>query len=269
MPVHFAGRPCDMDRIHAIADRHNLTVIEDCAHAVEAEWHGDRVGTTSEFGCFSFYVTKNVTTGEGGMVIARSEEAIARIKVLSLHGMSKDAWHRFSDKGYKHYQVVDAGFKYNMMDLQAAIGIHQLARVEAAWKIRQRIWEQYQAAFHDLPAGRPAQPAPDTRHGYHLYTLSIDPDACGVSRDAFLERMQEAQIGVGVHYRCLAAHPHYMEHFGWQPEDYPVASAFGDTTVSLPLSAGLTAAEVDYIIDTTRRLRSATDRATDRRLIGA
>jgi len=252
IPVHFAGRPCDMDRLCAIADKHDLIIIEDCAHAIETEWRGRPVGTFADFGCFSFYVTKNVATGEGGMVIARSAEAIERIKILSLHGMSKDAWHRFGDKGYKHYQVVDAGFKYNMMDLQAAIGIHQLSRVEQAWEKRREIWAEYQRAFTDVPVGTPSDPEPDTRHGHHLYTLTIDADSCGISRDEFLVHMQESGIGVGVHYQCLAAQPYYTERFGWRSDDFPVASAFGDTTVSLPLSARLSEAEVSYIIDTTR-----------------
>ena len=251
VPVHFAGRPCDMDAINAVAKKHDLLVVEDCAHAIETEWRGKPVGTQSDFGCFSFYVTKNVTTGEGGMVIARSPAAIERIKVLSLHGMTKDAWHRFGDKGFKHYQVVEAGFKYNMMDLQAAIGIHQLSRVEEAWQRRRQIWNRYQEAFGDAPFGRPAEPDPDTRHGYHLYTLTVEAASCGISRDDFMQRMQEARIGVGVHYRCLAAQPYYQERYGWQPEDFPVATAFGDTTVSLPLSAKLRDDEVEYIIDTT------------------
>jgi dTDP-4-amino-4,6-dideoxygalactose transaminase len=252
IPVHFAGRPCNMDRICAIADKHDLIIIEDCAHAIETEGRCKPVGTFADFGCFSFYVTKNVTTGEGGMVVAQSAEAIERIKVLSLHGLTKDAWHRFGDKGYKHYQVVDAGFKYNMMDLQAAIGIHQLRRVEQAWVRRREIWTRYQQAFDALPVGTPSDPAPDTRHGHHLYTLTIDTDACGMTRDDFLVHMQASGIGVGVHYQCLAVQPYYTDRYAWRAGDFPVANAFGDTTVSLPLSARVTDAEVNYIIDTTR-----------------
>jgi dTDP-4-amino-4,6-dideoxygalactose transaminase len=159
VPVHFAGRPCDMDAVSEIADRHNLSVIEDCAHAIETEWRGRKAGTIGDFGCFSFYVTKNIVTGEGGMVLARNAEDIERIKILGLHGMSKDAWKRFSDHGYKHYQVVDCGFKYNMMDLQAAIGIHQLQRIEAYWLRRQEIWNRYNNAFSDLPLARRISPA--------------------------------------------------------------------------------------------------------------
>ena len=157
LPVHFAGRPCAMDRIMAIAEKHDLVVIEDCAHSIETEYHGRKAGTFGDFGCFSFYVIKNVVTGEGDMILGRDEALVARAKMLALHGMSKDAWHRFGDAGYKHYQVVECGFKYNMMDLQAAIGIHQLARVEANWQRRNAIWSRYQAAFAELPIGLPAE----------------------------------------------------------------------------------------------------------------
>jgi len=254
VPVHFAGRPCAMDELLAIARKHDLIVIEDCAHAIESEWRGQKTGTFGDFGCFSFYVTKNVATGEGGMVIAKSREALERIKVLSLHGMTKDAWSRFSDEGYKHYRVIEAGFKYNMMDLQAAIGIHQLERVEAAWVRRREIWDRYQVAFQDLPIGTPAEPDNDTRHAYHLYTLAINKQACGVTRDEMLSLMQKANIGVGVHYLSLAEHPFYQEQFGWQSEDYPVAAKYGSETVSLPISPKVTDSEVDYIIETVIRL---------------
>jgi dTDP-4-amino-4,6-dideoxygalactose transaminase len=254
VPVHFAGRPCDMDAIMRIASKHDLLVIEDCAHAIETQWRGQHAGTFGDFGCFSFYVTKNVVTGEGGMVLARSAEMIDRIKVLSLRGMTKDAWRRFGDDGYKHYEVVEAGFKYNMMDLQAALGIHQLRRVESNWQRRREIWQAYQQAFADLPAGLPAEPDKDTRHACHLYTLMIDERDCGMTRDQFLEKMSAAGIGLGVHYRSLTQQPYYQETFGWRPDDYPVSSKFGDQTVSLPLGPGLTAENVERIIATVRAL---------------
>lgn len=239
LPVHFAGRPCEMDAICAIAERHGLCLIEDCAHAIETEYHGRKAGTFGDFGCFSFYVTKNVATGEGGMILGRSTEHIARAKVLALHGMTKDAWHRFGDKGYRHYQVVECGFKYNMMDIQAALGIHQLARVEKNWVRRREIWATYQKSFENLPIELPAEPAPNTRHAHHLYTVMIDPERCGIDRDTFLDRMNEQQVGTGVHYLSIAEHPFYRERFDWQPEQWPAAMAIGRKTVSLPLSAGL------------------------------
>ena len=140
-----------MDALCEIVRRHDLKLIEDCAHAIETEYKDRKAGTFGEFGCFSFYVTKNVATGEGGMILARREEDAVRIKTLALHGMTKDAWRRFRDTGYKHYYVVEAGFKFNMMDLQAAIGIHQLQRVEANWQRRRQIWEEYNEAFSELP----------------------------------------------------------------------------------------------------------------------
>lgn len=248
VPVHFAGRPCEMDELMDLAKRRKLVVIEDCAHAIETEYKGRKAGTFGDFGCFSFYATKNMTTGEGGMVLTQNEAQAARIKMLALHGMSKDAWKRFSDEGYKHYSVVELGFKYNMMDLQAAIGIHQLPRVERWLERRAEIWRRYDAAFADLPVETPAPPAPATRHGLHLYTILIDEQRARVSRDEFLTAMTAHGIGVGVHYLAVPEHPYYQQRFGWKPEHWPVATEIGRQTVSLPLSAGLTDQDVDDVI---------------------
>lgn len=252
LPVHFAGRPCDMDVLCQIADNHKLKIIEDCAHAIETEYKGSKAGTFGDFGCFSFYVTKNIVTGEGGMVITKSEVDAASIKMLGLHGMSKDAWKRFGDEGYKHYQVVECGYKYNMMDLQAAIGIHQLQRVKAYWHRRQQIWQRYNEAFSDLPIILPAPVEPDTIHAYHLYTILIDEQCCGISRDRFLDAMTGQNIGIGVHYLSIPEHPYYQQTFGWQPEDYPHAMRIGRQTVSLPLSAKLMDEDVGDVIDAVR-----------------
>lgn len=252
--VHLAGRPCDMDALVAIARRHRLILIEDCAHAIETEYHGQKAGTFGDFGCFSFYVTKNVITGEGGMILARSEAQVDRAKILALHGLSRDAWRRFSDDGYKHYYVTECGFKYNMMDIQAAIGIHQLARVETNWSRRQAIWNAYQEAFADLPVTRPPDPEKDTRHAYHLYTLLIDEKNTGIGRDRFLEQMTARQIGVGVHYLSIPEHPYYQSTFGWRPVDYPQAMRIGRQTVSLPLSPKLSQTDVQRV---TRAVRSS------------
>jgi dTDP-4-amino-4,6-dideoxygalactose transaminase len=253
LPVHFAGRPCDMDSICGIAKRHELKLIEDCAHAIETEYKGGNVGTFGDFGCFSFYVTKNIITGEGGMVLTLSEEDTARIKVLALHGMSKDAWKRFGDEGYKHYYVVECGFKYNMMDIQAAIGIHQLRRVETYWRRRQEIWNIYNQTFADLPIGLPAEPEPGTRHAYHLYTVLVDESKTGIRRDAFLDAMTAQNIGVGVHYQSIPEHPYYQKIFGWKPEEYPNAMRIGRQTVSLPISAKLTNEDVEDVVIAVRK----------------
>ena len=248
LPVHFAGRCCDMDAIMDIAQRYGLKVIEDCAHAIESEHNNTKAGTFGDFGCFSFYVTKNVVTGEGGMVLAKKEEDIARVKILALHGMTKDAWRRFGDEGYKHYHVVACGFKYNMMDIQAGIGIHQLKRIERNWRRRHEIWLRYQQAFAELPVVRPAQPEQDTRHSYHLYTLLIDRESTGIDRDTFLDALTKRKIGVGVHYLSIPEHPFYQETFGWKPADFPQAMRVGRQTISLPISPKLSDQDVEDVV---------------------
>jgi dTDP-4-amino-4,6-dideoxygalactose transaminase len=248
IPVHFAGRPCEMNIFCDLAKESNLTIIEDCAHAIETEYKGRKVGTFGDFGSFSFYVTKNIMTGEGGMILTNSEEYAARLKVFALHGMSKDAWKRFGDEGYKHYQVVECGFKYNMMDLQGAIGIHQLRRIEPYWLRRQAIWKRYNEAFAELPIDLPAPSEPDTRHAYHLYTILIDETRTGISRDSFLNAMTAENIGVGVHYLSIPEHPYYQKTFGWRAEDYPNAMRIGRQTVSLPISAKLTDIDIEDVI---------------------
>jgi dTDP-4-amino-4,6-dideoxygalactose transaminase len=248
IPVHFAGRACDMDAIVAIAKKHNLRIVEDCAHAIETTWKGKPAGLFGDFGCFSFYVTKNVTTGEGGMVLARDEKLAARIKVLGLHGMSKDAWKRFGDEGYKHYAVVAAGFKYNLTDLASAIGSAQLKRVEPYWQRRAVIWNRFNQAFADLPVILPAPPEPGSKHAYHLYTPLIDQSRAKVTRDQFLDRMTFHNIGVGVHYQSLPEHPYYQQTLGWRPEQFPHAMKIGRETVSIPLSAKLSDADVEDVI---------------------
>jgi len=248
VPVHFAGRPCDMDSIMDIAKRHDLKIIEDCAHAIESEYKSQKIGTLGDFGCFSFYVTKNIVTGEGGMVLAREQKDIDRIKIISLHGMTKDAWKRFSDSGHKHYKVIECGYKYNMMDLQAAIGIHQLKKINLYWDIRQKIWQRYQQELSNLNVSLPADPDPNSRHAYHLYSILIDEKVCGVSRDSFLDKMIAQNIGIGVHYLCIADHPFYQSKYGWNPDDYPNATRIGQQTVSLPLSAKLTNEDVADVV---------------------
>ncbi len=206
--------------------------------------------------CFSFYVTKNMTTGEGGMILTMDEKHADRLKILALHGMSKDAWRRFSDEGYKHYYVVDCGYKYNMMDIQAAIGIHQLRRIEMNWKRRQEIWAIYQRELSGLPLTLPAEPDQGTRHAYHLYTVLVDSERARLTRDQFISDMTAENIGVGVHYQSIPVHPYYQERFGWRPEDYPHSLRIGHQTVSLPLSAKLTDRDVSDVVDAVRKVLS-------------
>jgi len=252
IPVHFAGRPCEMDKITDIAATNKLKLIEDCAHAIESEYHGKKTGTIGDLGCFSFYVTKNIVTGEGGIIVTDNEGYADQIKILALHGMSKDAWKRFSDKGYKHYQVVYAGFKYNMMDIQAAIGLHQLPRLEKYWNRRKQIWEKYNQAFQNLPVIIPAPVEKGTRHAYHLYTLLLDLDRIEITRDQFLDKMHQRNIGTGVHYIALHLHPFYQKAYGYRSGDFPNAEWISERTVSIPLSPKLTDADVEDVIDAVR-----------------
>jgi dTDP-4-amino-4,6-dideoxygalactose transaminase len=257
LPVHFAGRPCDMSALVAIAKRRGLLLIEDCAHAIETTYRGKHAGTFGTFGCFSFYVTKNMTTGEGGMVLTPDEKLADRIKILALHGMSKDAWRRFSDEGYKHYYVVDCGYKYNMMDIQAALGIHQLKRIQKNWERRRQVWSAYQQELGDLPVTLPPPPEEGTRHAHHLYTLLVDPGRSRITRDQFMTAMTTENIGVGVHYQSIPIHPYYQQRFGWRPEDYPNSFRVGQQTVSLPLSAKLTDRDVSDVVRAVRKILKA------------
>jgi dTDP-4-amino-4,6-dideoxygalactose transaminase len=249
LPVHFAGRPCEMDALCEIVKKHELILIEDCAHAIETEYEGQKAGLFGDYGCFSFYVTKNITTAEGGMVLTRAKQNAERIRTLALHGMSQDAWQRFSDEGYNHYRVVEAGFKYNMTDLQAAIGIHQLRKVREFWERRQLLWSYYNDALADLPISLPADPAPNTVHGYHLYTILIDVAQTGISRDAFLSAMHAQHIGTGVHYLSIPEHPYYQEQFDWRPEAFPISLRIGRQTASLPLSPKVSEADAEDVVE--------------------
>jgi len=244
LPVHLAGRPCDMDRIVAIAKKYGLYLVEDAAHAIESIYKGRKIGTVGDIASFSFYVTKNVVTGEGGMVTTDNEEWAEKIKVYALHGMSKGAWKRFSDAGYKHYEVVYPGYKYNMMDIQAALGIHQLRRVEGNLKIREALWAEYDKLLCDLPLKTPAPPEPDTKHARHLYTVMVDIEKKHLSRDDVMERLHEKKIGTGIHYIALHLHPYYQQTYGYKRGDFPAAEYTSDRTLSLPLSPKLSMEDV-------------------------
>jgi dTDP-4-amino-4,6-dideoxygalactose transaminase len=248
IPIHFAGRACDMDTINAIAEAHNLAVIEDAAHAAGTIYHGQHAGTIGDIGAFSFYATKNVVTGDGGMVTTSNAELAERIRVLSLHGLSKDAWKRYSSSGFQHYDVIYPGFKYNMTDMEAALGIHQLERLEANIARREEIWARYDEAFQDLPLEVPAPAEPDTRHARHLYTLLVDIDAVDITRDEVLNALQAENIGTGVHYRALHLQPYYRDLLDHQPEDFPNTLHVSERTLSIPLSTLLTDEDVEDVI---------------------
>ena len=248
LPVHLYGRPCDVDALGALARRHDLVVIEDAAHAIESSCHGRKIGAVSPLTCFSFYATKNLATGEGGMITTDRKDLADRLKVLALHGLSKDAWRRFSDQGYLQYQMVELGFKYNMMDTQAGLGLHQLPVLAERLRRREEIWRQYDEAFAGLPITTPPAAEPDTVHARHLYTILVDREASGVHRDTFMQRLHERGIGTGIHYMGVHLHEFYRERFGYTPEQFPAATWVSERTVSLPLSPHLGEEEVDRVI---------------------
>ena len=250
VPVHYAGRPADMQAFEAIARPRDITLIEDAAHAVESvDECGRKVGSIGEFTCFSFYATKNLTTGEGGMVTTANAAAAERIRMASLHGLDRDAWSRSVPGARSDYQVRIAGFKYNMMDLQAAIGLHQLARLGAMHARRAAIASRYDAAFAALPVERPA-PAPAPRvHGYHLFPILIDAHVAGISRDELQDRLRTRGIATSVHFPALHLQPFYRERYGFRVGMFPVAERVAAQTLSLPLSPALLDREIDRVIE--------------------
>ena len=254
VPVHFGGRPAEVPSIRSVADKHGLTVIEDAAHAVEAVSSGGKVGTTADFTCFSFYATKNLTTGEGGMLTTASARHADYVRVAGLHGMSRDAWARYVPGAAGNYDVVMPGFKYNMMDLQAAIGLPQLRKVGDHLRRREVIWAQYEAAFADLPVTLPAPAAAGTVHARHLFTILVDEAICGLSRDAFRAALRQRGVSTSVHFQALHLQPYYADRFGYRRGMFPAAEFVADRTVSLPLSPALSEAEVEAVIDAVREV---------------
>jgi dTDP-4-amino-4,6-dideoxygalactose transaminase len=253
IPVHLCGRPCNMDRIMEIAKKHGLTVIEDAAHAIEASYKGKKIGTIGNMTVFSFYVTKNLVTGEGGMITTDNDEYAEKIEVYGLHGMNRGAWKRYSDEGFKHYKVVFPGFKYNMMDIQAAMGIHQLRRIDKYLKRRERIWRMYDEAFKNLPVQIPLPQEDNTIHARHLYTLLLKLDDIKVDRDQFQQSLHEENIGTGIHFISLHLHPYYRDTYKYREDDFPNALYVSNRTISLPLSARLSDEDVQDVIDAVTR----------------
>jgi dTDP-4-amino-4,6-dideoxygalactose transaminase len=249
LPVHFAGRPADALALQPLSAHHGLTLIEDAAHAVEAISQVGKIGSTADFTCFSFYATKNLTTGEGGMVTTTSADRADRLRIASLHGMSRDAWARYAPGACGDYEVVMAGFKYNMMDIQAAIGLHQLAALDARLRRREEIWCRYEVGLGHLPLTLPAAVEPGTRHARHLFTVLVDAAECGMPRAALQSALRERGVSTSIHFRALHLQPFYAERFGFRRGMFPHAELVSDQTLSLPLSAALSDAEVDAVIE--------------------
>jgi dTDP-4-amino-4,6-dideoxygalactose transaminase len=250
IPVHFAGHPCDLNPIHAIAREHNLHVIEDAAHALPARYQGKMIGGISDATCFSFYATKNITTGEGGMVTTNNAESAARMRMMSLHGLSRDAWNRYSTQGSWYYEILSPGFKYNLTDIAAALGLAQLKKCERFWKGRERYATMYREGFQDIPEISCPQAASSVQHAWHLYVIQLDLDRLEIGRDEFIRQLQQAGVGCSVHFIPLHLHPYHRDMGGYQPEDFPVSSQVFHRIVSLPLYSKMTEGEVNRVINT-------------------
>lgn len=250
IPVHLHGRPCRMDEIMKLARRNKLFVVEDAAHAVEAVYHGKKVGNIGDITVFSFYATKNLATGEGGMVTTNNSKWARMIKIMSLHGLSRDAYKRYSTKVFRHYKAIVPGYKYNMMDIQASIGIHQLTRLEKNAVIRRKYWQMYNNGFAGVnELILPKAEEENTVHARHLYAVLVRPERLKITRFQFTKELIDLNIGCGVHFFPVHLHPYYRKAYGYKRGDYPNSEFTGDRIISLPLGANLKKTDVKYIID--------------------
>lgn len=254
LPVHLYGHPCNMDALLAIASEFGLAVIEDAAHALPAMYKGQTVGSMSKSSpvplltAFSFYATKNLTTAEGGMLTGKVE-LLDRARVWSLHGMSRDAWKRYSGEGSWHYEIVCPGFKYNMTDIQAAMGLHQLRKLPGFHARRRQIVKQYDAAFYNYAELQPPTERCEVEHAWHLYVLRLNVEHLTLSRNQFISELRDRNIGCSVHFIPIHLHAYYRDKYGYRAEDFPVANREYDRMVSLPLSPRMSDADVNDVIE--------------------
>jgi dTDP-4-amino-4,6-dideoxygalactose transaminase len=254
VPVHYAGQMADVGAFRDLAAQYNLSLIEDAAHALPAAYRRRpsspwrSVGTTGDITCFSFYANKTITTGEGGMAVTDSEEWAARMRVMSLHGMSRDAWNRYTLEGSWYYEIVAAGYKCNFTDICAAIGICQLRRADRFARRRQAVAEMYSALLADVSEIELPNPLPNRKHAWHLYVIRLAPNRSRISRAEFVKELRERGIGTSVHWMPLHMHPYYRNTFGFQPEDFPVACREYERIVSLPIYPSLTDAQVRRVV---------------------
>jgi dTDP-4-amino-4,6-dideoxygalactose transaminase len=255
LPVHFAGQACDMDRIRHIARRHHLKVIEDAAHATGSARHLDgrgmvKVGAIGDLTCFSFYATKNITSAEGGMITTEDDSLAAKIAVASLHGMDRDAWKRYDASGSWFYEIHDVGFKYNLSDVHAAIGLAQLRRASDLMARRQAIARAYNKAFEREPALQIPYSGPGTEHAWHLYVLRLKPDHLRVGRNQFVELLRSRGIGTSVHCIPLNTMDYYQTRYGYHTGDFPIAEDVYSRCLSLPIFPGMSGEDIAYVIET-------------------
>ena len=258
IPVHLFGQPCDMDAINAIARRRGLAVIEDAAHAIGAEYKGQRIGGSGNVTAFSFYATKNITSGGEGGALTTNDAALAeRVAIMSLHGISRDAWKRYSGSGYKHYDIIHPGYKYNMFDLQAAVALPQLAKIEAFWARRVALKARMDAGLHDIPEIVLPAERPGVKHAYHLYPIVVRTEDLTTDRDGIMTAIQAENVGIGVHFRAVHLHPYYMEQWGFRRGMFPNAEYYSDRAISLPLYPKMSDADADDVIRAVRKVIAA------------
>ena len=249
MPVHFAGHPCDMDRLLEIAKTFNLRIVEDAAHALPSFYRGRMVGTIGDITCFSFYATKTITTGEGGMATTSNEEYADHMRILSLHGISKDAWNRYSATGSWRYEILEAGYKYNLTDLQAALGLVQLGKCETMWRRRAAIAEKYRRALASFDGFQVPAVRPNIQHAWHLFVILVDPEVLRIHRDQIIEKLRQRGIGTSVHFIPLHLHPYYQQNWGYRPGEFPHAERHYARCLSLPIYPRMSDEDVDYVIE--------------------
>lgn len=254
VPVHMAGRPCRMEEIMKIADEIGIPVIEDAAHALGASYKGKKIGSISNFTCFSFYPTKNITAIEGGMVTSDDVAMMDKIRLLSLHGMDKDAWKRYSHGGTQHWEIVYPGYKYNMTDVQASVGIHQLEKLDSFLKIRERYVAIYNKSLAEQEEIELMQPFKDGVSSNHLYIIKLNLDKLRIGRDMFMQALKAENIGTGIHFRSLHLHPYYRDTFKFRPEDFPVANNVSDRIISLPLYPKMYEEDLITVVKTVKKL---------------
>ncbi|MBI4514417.1 MAG: DegT/DnrJ/EryC1/StrS family aminotransferase [Deltaproteobacteria bacterium] len=253
VPVHFAGQPVDMDGVAAVAKEHGLVVLEDAAHALPAAFNGRPIGTISPLTAFSFYATKNITTGEGGMLTTADDDIADCLRTRRLHGMSRDAWRRYSAEGSWRYDVAYPGFKYNMTDLNAALGLVQLKKMERFRQARESLAQRYTACFRAVEEVQGPAVQPNRLHAWHLYVLRILP-AARITRDQLIEELKQAGIGTSQHFIPVHLHSYYQQALGVRPEDFPVATTVAEQSLSLPLYPDLSAQDAERIASTVIRL---------------
>ena len=249
IPVHIAGLPADLDSIHQVARRHNLPVIEDAAHAFPTQYQGRMIGGLSEFTCFSFYATKTITTGEGGMICTDNDHWAERCRMMALHGISKDAWKRYTADGSWYYEIIAPGYKYNLTDIAAAMGLIQLRKAERMWQRRREIAQRYNAAFSALSQLQIPAEQSQSQHAWHLYMLRLNLEQLRLDRAQFFTELKRRNIGASVHFIPLHVHPYYRETYGYRPEDLPVAYREYQREISLPIYSKMSDGDVQDVIE--------------------